>query len=133
MAEDNPTPGGQGEQTFTQEQVDAIVKARLEKERKKYGDYDSLKQEIANMKKAATVKEVRAKVAGEKGVPVALLTGDDEESCTKQADALLAFKEDGNNPKHPEPKKSDDKKQHEYKGENAEEWREFASNLFGGN
>ncbi len=133
MAEQNPTPEGQGERTFTQAEVDEIVRTRLDREKKKYGDYDSLKQEIADMKKAATVEKVRAKVAGEKGVPVALLTGEDEESCNKQADELLKFKGDGKDTSYPEPKKNDGKKKHEYKGENAEEWREFANNLFGGN
>ena len=111
----NETPA----KTFTQAEVDAIVEGRLQRERAKYADYDSLKdkagkydaqiesektdlqkateraaeleKELNGMKHAETVRGVREKVAKEKGVPVNLLTADTEEACKTQADAILEF------------------------------------------
>ena len=50
-----------------------------------------LTQELNGMKSAETVRKTREKVAGEKKVPVHLLTGETEEACAKQADEILAF------------------------------------------
>lgn len=36
--------------TFTQEQVNSIVESRLAKEKEKYADYESLKQQVADFK-----------------------------------------------------------------------------------
>lgn len=51
----------------------------------------SLQNELDSLKHDASVREIRAKVAGEKGIPVSLLTADTEEACAEQADAILAF------------------------------------------
>lgn len=107
------------ERTFTQAEVDAIVGDRLKRERGKYADYDALKEkaqrfdeikeasktelqkatekvaalqtELDGIKKANELREMRERVANEKGVPVTLLTADDEESAKKQAEDILAF------------------------------------------
>lgn len=50
-----------------------------------------LQTELQGMKAAETVRLTREKVAGEKKVPVHLLTGETEEACAKQADGILAF------------------------------------------
>lgn len=51
MPEDTPNPAGDGAQppvkTFTQEDLDRIVKERLERERSKYADYDALRDKAA--------------------------------------------------------------------------------------
>lgn len=119
------TPGetgntaGNAAETFTQEQVDAIVKDRLSRERDKYKDYadlknkaaeydkqqeanktelqkaqeqaESLKKELAGMKEQEKIREIRKKVSGDTGVPEDLLTGNSEEDCKTQAEAILKF------------------------------------------
>ena len=100
----------------SQEELDRIIQARLDRERKKFADYDELKQaadrlrqlEEANKteaektaerlaaaeKRAAELeaKALRAEVAAAKGVPAALLTGSTAEELEAAADALIAFR-----------------------------------------
>ena len=63
---------------------------------------DALSKELDSMKAAEAVRQVRTKVAGEKKVPVDLLTGETEEACAKQADAILAFAKPGGYPNIPD-------------------------------
>ena len=105
--------------TFTQEEVNSIVAERLGRDRQKYADYDSLKKkaeefdklqeankselekvteranklenELASIKKANEVRDIRLKISNETGVPLELLTEETEEGCKKQADAINAF------------------------------------------
>ena len=58
----------------------------------------ALQTELNGMKHAEAVRQVREKVSGEKKVPANLLTGETEESCTAQADAILAFAKAGSYP-----------------------------------
>lgn len=100
----------------SQEELDRIIQARLDRERKKFADYDELKKaaeklsqlEEANKteaekaaaraeaaeKRAAELeaKALRAEVAASKGVPVSLLTGSTQEELEAAADALIAFR-----------------------------------------
>lgn len=113
------TPEDKGK-TFTQEDVNAAVEARLSRERAKYADYEALKEKAAKYDKAeesakselqkaqdlaadykakldAREKELNAtkardKVSAETGVPAALLTGESEEACKAQAEALLQWR-----------------------------------------
>ena len=55
----------------------------------------ALTNELNGMKHADQVRQVREKVSGEKKVPANLLTGETEEACTAQADAILAFAKTG--------------------------------------
>lgn len=105
--------------TFTQAEVDAIVRDRLARDRAKYADYNEIKEkaeqfdrieeenktelqkaqeradalgkELADIKRANEIRDIRARVAQEKGVPAHLLTSDTEEDCVAQADMILAF------------------------------------------
>ena len=114
------------ERTFTQAELDAIVQERLSRDRAKYADYESLKAkaakfdqieeesktelqkateradalqvELDRMKKADTVRGIRAKAAEETGVPENLLTGETEEDCMAQAKAILSFAKPGSYP-----------------------------------
>jgi hypothetical protein len=52
MADDDT--GATGGKTFTQQEVDAIVRDRLTRERAKYADYDDLKTKAAEADKSAT-------------------------------------------------------------------------------
>lgn len=109
----------QNERTFTQAEMDNVIAERLKRERAKYGDYEELKAKaekfdeieeankselqkateraneleakLNNLEKANQIRSIRDKVANETGVPVSLLTGEDEESCTAQAKDILAF------------------------------------------
>ena len=103
---------GQGEQqeqgkesTFTQADVDRIVKERVQRERAKFADYDDLKtkageaktaeERIADLEKRyqdAETRALRANVASEYGIGTEdrdlFLTGTDEETLTAQAKRL---------------------------------------------
>ena len=104
------------EKTFTQAELDQIVQDRLKREREKYGDYNSLKEkaarldeieeasktelqkateraeklqaELSAMKHADEIRTIRDKVAQATGVPVGLLSGETEDACTEQANAI---------------------------------------------
>lgn len=62
--------------------------SELEKANKRLAD---LEKELTSMKAADAVRQLREKVAADKNIPVSLLTGDTEETCAAQADAILAF------------------------------------------
>lgn len=127
---DEPQTTQQTERTFSQAEVDSIVGERLARERAKYADYASIKEkadkydaaEEANkseLQKATeradklqaqidkyehdnAVREIRTKVSQETGVPANLLFGDDEETCKKQAENILAFAKPAGYPKVPD-------------------------------
>lgn len=110
---------GEETKTFTQADVDKIVGDRLQRERSKYSDYEALKgkadkydeivesgktelqkameknealeAELSSMKKAEAIREIKIKVATETGIPAHLLTGETEEACREQAEAIKAF------------------------------------------
>lgn len=52
---------------------------------------ESAETELAGLKMANQLRDIRESVAKDKGVPASLLTGDNEEACKAQADAILAF------------------------------------------
>lgn len=113
-----PTQGNE-ERTFTQTELDKIVQSRVFEERKKLGNYDELKakadeldqlkeasktelqkaqdraakaeKDLADLKAAEALRESRAKVSAETGVPSELLTGENEEACKEQAKKILEF------------------------------------------
>ena len=47
--------------------------------------------ELGTMKRTEELRLMREKVANDKSVPTALLTGETEDDCIAQADAILAF------------------------------------------
>ncbi len=107
--------GSTGAKTFTQADVDKLIKDRLTRERAKYADYDDLKAAAADADKSKTQldkvseqiaalteraeKAERAKLRSDvittklKGVPASLtkrLQGSTEEELNADADELLA-------------------------------------------
>lgn len=118
IQETEPTQGNEG-RTFTQAELDKIVQSRVYEERKKLADYDDLKakadeldqlkeanktelqkaqdraakaeKDLADLKAAEALRESRAKVSAETGVPSELLTGENEEACKEQAKKILEF------------------------------------------
>ena len=124
----NQTAGQtQTERTFTQAEVDAMIGERLSRERAKYADYEQIKakadqytaqeeaaksdlqkaldkaaklqSELDGLKKSNAARDARDKVSAETGVPASLLTGETEEACKAQADAILKWR--GDKPKYP--------------------------------
>ena len=105
--------------TFTQEELNMIVEQRLKREREKYADYDTIKEkagkldqleeanktelqkateqgeayrkELEALKAANAIRDARAAVSEETGVPASLLTGANEEECRTQAAAILEY------------------------------------------
>lgn len=110
----------------SQDELDRIISARVARERAKYADYDVLKSSAADAEKAkadhaaaidalkaehsAAIEALKAEketseaellkltVASDKGVPAKLLTGSTKEELEKAAEALLEFKNAGNDP-----------------------------------
>lgn len=113
--------------TFTQAEVDAMIGERLSRERAKYADYDQLKSkadqftaqeeaaktdlqkaldkaarlqsELDGLMKSNAARDARDKVSAETGIPASLLTGETEEACKAQAEAILKWH--GDKPKYP--------------------------------
>jgi DNA invertase Pin-like site-specific DNA recombinase len=119
---------GEGQnRTFTQDEVNAIVGKRLAEEKGKYADYEDLKakaakydeaeeankselqkameratnleSELTAIKKENEVRTMRETVSKETGIPSNLLTGDTEEACKAQAEAIKAFAQPSGYPK----------------------------------
>lgn len=111
MTDPNPTPAPapdpapEPDQTFTQADVDRIVRERVKREREKFADYDELKakaegattaeERIANLEKEieATKREaMRRRVQAAHGITDEdadlFLTGTDEDTLTAQAKRL---------------------------------------------
>ena len=52
---------------------------------------DALQKELDDLKSAAAIREIRAKVSEETGIPMSLITAATEEDCKAQAQAILSF------------------------------------------
>lgn len=153
---ENGTAGaGTEEKKFAQADVDAIIEGRLAREKQKYADYEDLKEkagkyevlknsskteaektaeqiadlqkQLEGLTKEKTVSQARSKVAAEMKVPVELLTGEDEETCKKQAKAILNFAKPTNYPGTRSNNKPHTNESHADDG-----MRAFAQQLFGG-
>ncbi len=58
---------------------------------KVFAELESTKSELNGMKQAETMRLMREKVAAEKNVPAHLLSGESEDACAEQANAILTF------------------------------------------
>ena len=131
------------EKTFTQAELDAIVGDRLKRERAKYADYSELKtkaeeydrqqeksealqNELNAMKRQNAITQAREKVSKDTGVPVECLSGEDEDTCKAQAEAILKFAK----PKGYPGVGKDMPKKHNSGSENDDILRDFAQQLF---
>jgi len=70
--------------------------------KKALDDLAAAQTELNGLKAANELRETRAKVAAAKGIPAHLLTGDTEEACAAQADAILAFAKPADYPLAPD-------------------------------
>jgi hypothetical protein len=106
MTDPTPDPAPAPEQTFTQADVDRIVKERVQRERAKYADYDELKakagqsttleERVADIERQARDSErraMRAEIANVKGLSPSQakrLVGETREELEADADELLS-------------------------------------------
>ena len=105
--------------TFSQDEVNAIVAERLAREKAKYEGFEDLKAkaekydqleeankselqkaservasleaQLDSMKKTEEIRAIRDKVSQDTGIPANLLTGDTEEACIEQANAIKDY------------------------------------------
>lgn len=125
--QENNETVNQENKTFTQDEINAIIGARMKELRAKYADYDALKEKAAKFDQieeenktelqkakelAATLQgqvnelkeshrrqEMRAAISRETGVPAELLTADNEDDCRDQAKAIIDFAKPGQYPR----------------------------------
>ena len=105
--------------TFTQEELNAIVSERIARVKAKYEGFEELKAkadkfdeleeankselqkandraakleaELASIKKSEEIRLIKEKIATETGIPASLLTGETEDACREQAEAIKAY------------------------------------------
>lgn len=149
---DADTTDQKQEQTFTQAEVDRIVKTRADRiAKEKYGDYDELKAQAAGAKTleerladvegkltAAQTGALRASIAAEYGISTKkgdkgepsdadlFLTGTDEAALTAQAQRLAGRQADSKKQGNVAPKEGSTKTT----GGDDQALREFARGLF---
>lgn len=148
------TQGNETPKTFTQEQVDSMIEARLKREKEKYSDYEDMKAkaqkydaaqdsrdeltkltekfnnlqaELTARDEADKIRGIREKVAKETSVPVELLTATDEEACKAQAASILAFAKPTGD--YPEVKDRGESGNNGGKSTTAEQFAKWAQNL----
>lgn len=101
----NPSAEGSAARTFTQEEVDAIVKRRIDKQNVKHAtELDGLRERIQELeegkksadaeleaiKAASQLADWKAKASAETGVPADLLRGETEEEVMEHAKSIKA-------------------------------------------
>ncbi|MBQ0113614.1 MAG: hypothetical protein KBT03_10825 [Bacteroidales bacterium] len=156
--ENNGTVTESQERTFTQAELDEIVKSRVAKERAKFSDFETLQkkaQKFDEMEEASKselqkateraealqkqidsmthdndVRLVREKVSKETGVPMNLLSAETEEDCMAQAQGILEYKNSANVSNYPSVKDGGEVQNLAQKKTTAEQFADwFASNL----
>ncbi len=129
------------EQTFTQADVDRIVRERVKRERDKYADYGDLQEKAGKVKtaedriadlekqyKAAEARALRSDIAAAHGISAEdrdlFLTGEDEETLTAQAKRLADRESERKKRSNHVPNEGNNPKP------GSDEYREFANQLF---
>lgn len=133
------------EQTFTQADIDRIVRERLARQAKeKYGDYDDLKAkaegaksveeklaELAKKHADAEARALRSDIAARYGISAEdrdlFLNGTDETTLTAQAERLAAREADRKKTGNVAPKEGETKTT----GKGDDDTRQFVRGLFG--
>lgn len=133
----------QQEQTFTQADVDRIVRERVKREREKYADYDDLRakadqartveERVADLERQlneANTAATKARIAAEHGITPEdaelFLTGTDEETLTAQAKRLAERESERKRTGNVAPKEGANPRPEE------DQDRELVRGLFGG-
>ncbi len=136
----------QQEKTYTQAEVDQLIKARADRiAKQQYGDYDELKERAEGAKtleerladvesryKKAEAARMRSDIAAKHGISPEdrdlFLTGTDEEALNAQAERLAARDADRKKQGNTAPKEGTTSTT----GNTDQEARNYAKNLFGG-
>ena len=88
-------------QTLTQERDTARGQLKTaQDEAAKYSDYADIKAQRDALQRDIDTRNIRDKVSADTGVPANLLTGDTEEACKAQAEALTQWR--GTMPGYPD-------------------------------
>lgn len=105
----NPSAEDSSPKTFTADEVDAKIKARIDKQNAKHADEVSeLQKQLEELqaqkaeaesqaealKKQQELAEATAVVATEYGIPAYMLHGENQEELTKSAEAAARFKKE---------------------------------------
>ena len=85
-----------------QERLKALTQERdeLKAQAEKHADYDDILGQRNALQRDIDIRDARAKVSANTGVPASLLTGDTEEACQAQAEALTKWR--GTVPAYPD-------------------------------
>ena len=67
------------------------LQKQLEANKGKLEQFETVQSELAELKQANAIRDMRAKISQETGIPVSLLTCDTEEACKAQAEAIKEF------------------------------------------
>lgn len=93
--EEDDKGGAEGFTPITsQAELNKVIGKRIERERAKFADYDTLKSENTQLKKdlaEATQGELLRTVSEDTGVPVSLLRGSTEDELRAHADEIKTF------------------------------------------
>ena len=118
------------DKTFTQAEMDSIIEGRLARERQKYADYDDLKEKASKYDEYQEQNKTELQKEKEKSdalqARLSALEKKDEETCKKQAEAIMKFAK----PKSYPGTKGNRKKTTEYNSTD-DAMREFAHQIFG--
>lgn len=124
---ENKAPENAAGKTFTQDEVNALIAARVNRVEAKYADYEAMKTKLAEyekdgnlkpeeankkiaeltteldaLKKADGIRVMREKISKETGIPAHLLTAETEEECKAQANSIKEFAQPGKYPTVPD-------------------------------
>lgn len=72
-------------------QTIADLQKQLEASNGRLEQFDTVQNELNELKQANAIRDMKAKVAQETGIPVSLLTCDTEDDCKAQAEAIKEF------------------------------------------
>lgn len=67
------------------------LQKQLEANKGKLEQFETVQSELAELKQANAIRDMRAKISQETGIPVSLLTCDTEDACKAQAEAIKEF------------------------------------------
>jgi hypothetical protein len=67
------------------------LQKQLEANKGKLEQFETVQSELAELKQANAIRDMRVKISQETGIPVSLLTCDTEDACKAQAEAIKEF------------------------------------------
>lgn len=89
----------QGQLTAAQTELRALKDKPADKD--STARIQALEDELAGLKNANALRDLREKVSKDTGVPASLLTGETEDACKSQAEAIKIFADTSKTPGYP--------------------------------